>query len=317
VRWLFEHDLATGQPLFLWIHLSGAAPPFAPGVTAPQPGPQADELDYVRLHFEQARAQDAAAGRVPDHAQEFDAEPWEAIGRDFGGLFIDPDYGGAASGEPAFLEAAGELSFEDRRRVIDLYDGEVAQLSSRLRSFLLAYQSVGEIHAAWDDTLLVVAGVNGFELGERGRFGESLHNGNLRVPLLFFHPNSIVGRRISDEVCDLSDVGPTLFDWTGAVEFESRLERGGRSLAPVLDPTSGEPPRARPAVSVADGGRQAASLRTERWTLLWRNDAGREELQLFDRIQDPLELRDVAVEHPELLKPLRDKLVGLLTETDA
>ena len=63
VRWLFEHDLATGQPLFLWIHLSGAAPPFAPGVTAPQPGPQADELDYVRLHFEQARAESVECGQ--------------------------------------------------------------------------------------------------------------------------------------------------------------------------------------------------------------------------------------------------------------
>ena len=322
VRWLFEHDLGTGQPLFLWIHLSGTATPYAPGITAPLPGPQADKLDYVRLHFEQARAQDIAQGREPelDHELEghFEAAPFEVIARDFGTLFCDRAYPGGATGERVFLEAAGELAPADRRRVIDLYDGDVAELASRLRSFLLAYQSVGEINALFDDTLVVICAANGVELGEHGLWGESLYSGNLRVPLLFHHPNSIVGRRISDEVCDLSVVGPTLCDWSGALDFDLRPGRGGRSLAPILDLTSRSSLRGRPAVSVAAGGQQAASLRGERWTLVWRRQAdGSEELRLFDRTADPLEQRDVSHLAPEVASELRNQLVYLLTEADS
>ena len=83
----------------------------------------------------------------------------------------------------------------DRRHLIDLYDGDVAELSSRLRSFLLAYQSATEIHGAFDETLVAVCGVNGVALGEGDRWGASLHVENLRVPLLFFHQDSIRGRR--------------------------------------------------------------------------------------------------------------------------
>lgn len=313
VRWLFEHDLGDGRPLFLWIHLSGTAAPYAPGATPPIPGEQADTLDYVRLHFEQARAQDPDA----DLAPVIDDEPLEATAWNFGEMFLDPGYAGAANGTREFLASAGELDFADRRRVIDLYDGDVAELASRLRSFLLAYQSAGEINAAWDDTLVVVCAANGVELGERGRWGESLYAGGLHVPLLFRHPDSILGRRITDEVAELSDIGPTLFDWTGAVPVERGSGRAGRSLAPLLDASTEALPRERPAVSIADAGRQAASLRTQRWTLVWRNQGGVESSELYDRVHDPMELSDVAADRPALAKQLRDQLVWLLTEAGA
>jgi len=85
----------------------------------------------------------------------------------------------------------------------------------------------------------------------------------------------------------------------------------------LLEPADGGGLRSRPAVSIGDGGRQAASLRTREWTLVWRNEGGGERAQLFDRVQDPEERVDVSGEHPAVVKRLRDTLVGLLTEGDA
>jgi hypothetical protein len=46
-RWLYETDFGAGRPLFLWIHLAGAEPPWEPGRAPPTPGLVADAHDYL------------------------------------------------------------------------------------------------------------------------------------------------------------------------------------------------------------------------------------------------------------------------------
>jgi arylsulfatase A-like enzyme len=299
VRWLFDLDLGGGKPLFLWIHLAGAAPPHEPFAIPPVPGPEADELDYVALFIDPAR-------------------PASLRARDYAKHFSDPAYTGAADGSHEFLARADarevELDAADRTHLVDLYDGEVAQLASLVRSFLLAFQAVTVTDAAWQRTLLVLAGVNGVELGEHGGWGLSLHPGCARVPLLFRHPDSITGSRVLAEVVDLPDVAPTVCDWF-EIEMETGGgERDGRSLRPLLRPAEGGAFTSRAAVTIAPEGGHSAALRTPSWSLVWRRlEDGREEVQLFDRVRDPLDLRDLSPSQPVITHELRNEAVRLTT----
>ena len=271
VRWLFEVDFGAGRPLFLWIHLAGAEPPWEPGRAPPTPGSVANAVDYVRLFLDEAGA---AALPAVDFAELYPLPP-------------------GAPGAP----------------VIDRYDGEVAELASRLRSFLLAYRTLGRPSALFEDTALVLAGITGVELGEHG-WSSSLYAPALRVPLVFNHPNTVPGRRITAAPVGLEDVAPTVLDWLGAAEAPAVRHRRGRSLAPLLAGTGA--PEDRPVVSVGRGGEQRASLRGRRYTLVWANVQGSESWQLFDRGLDPLELHDIAGEHAKLATKLRNQLVWLL-----
>ena len=299
VRWLFDLDLGSGKPLLLWIHLAGAAPPHEPFAIPPVPGSEADELDYAALFIDPAR-------------------PASLQARDYAALFTDPEYSGPVDGSHEFLASADarevELDAADRQHLVDLYDGEVAQLASLVRSFLLAFQSVTATDAAWQRTLFVLAGVNGVELGEHGGWGLSLHPGAARVPLLFRHPDSITGSRVLAEVVDLPDVAPSLCE-IFAIEMETGGgERDGRSLRPLLSPGRGGAFPSRAAVTIAPLGDHAAALRTPSWSLVWRRvEGGGEEVQLFDRVRDPLDLRDLSASQPVIAHELRNEVVRLTT----
>ena len=274
VSWLLGNDFGDGQPLFLWVHLSGPQPPWTPGRVPPVPGPSADKLDYLGFWIDQGLAAELQAV-------------------DFGNLYAQ-----APQAQPD---------------EVDRYDGELAQLSSLLRSFLLAYRSLGRQDALLEDTALVVAGVGGAELGEHG-WGSSLYAPYARVPLIFHHPRTVPPRRYSSAMVSLDDVAPTALDWLGLEPAPAVRPRGGRSLLQLL--ARNRAPRERPVVTVGRGGGQRASLRDGRHTLVWTNGPEGETAELYDRGLDPLELRDVASLRPNLARELRNDLVWLLTEVD-
>ncbi len=233
----------------------------------------------------------------------------EAMGLDYVRLLFDREYAAALDAvDYELLFAAGSSDPVDR------YDGEVAQLASGLRSFLLAFQTLGETSGLWDDTALVIAGLCGAELGEHG-WSSSVFAPSVRVPLVVHHPASAPGTRVLRELVQLTDLAPTLLDWLDVKAPPFAVRAGvGRSLVPLLTETGGV--RSRPALSVAAGGLESASLRTERWTLVWEKDArtGEEHTRLFDRVRDPLELEDLAAGDDELARRMRLRLMSALAE---
>jgi arylsulfatase A-like enzyme len=170
----------------------------------------------------------------------------------------------------------------------------------------------------WDDTALVVAGTGGVELGEH-RWAGPLHSSSARVPLIFHHPGSVPGTRVLDDVVELTDVAPTLLDWLGLEPAPSGTRgRQGRSLVPLLTNTGAAALPSRPAAMVGAAGEQSGSLRDGRWTLVWRKPrSGEEEVRLYDRGRDPLELLDVRAHHPDRARRMRNELLRILTEVDS
>jgi arylsulfatase A-like enzyme len=168
------------------------------------------------------------------------------------------------------------------------------------------------------DTLLVVTSDHGDQFGEHGKLshGESLHNRVHHVPLGFRWPARVTPGT-SDSPVQLVDVMPTLFDLVGIPGIP---DLDGRSLAPVV---LGEAPvDPRPAISEL----RSAPGECERLGVPSPCRLGRYSVQdhrfklevserpqaqaLYDLDADPLEQRDVADQHPDVLAELQAALAG-------
>lgn len=158
-----------------------------------------------------------------------------------------------------------------------------------------------------DDTVVVFLTDNGpngarFNGGMKGTKG-SLHEGGSRVPFFVCWPGKLEPRLVEPIAAHI-DVLPTLVELCG-LPAPKTLPLDGRSLVPLLHgKAEGWPERTLftqhrllPA-GKADGG----AVRTQRFRLV----AERGRWQLFDMQADPGQTRDVAGDHPETARGLRE-----------
>ncbi|MEO0734657.1 MAG: sulfatase-like hydrolase/transferase [Bacteroidota bacterium] len=150
-----------------------------------------------------------------------------------------------------------------------------------------------------DNTILVVGSLDhGFSLGWRGHYGKGNNfDPETQVPLFIRLPGGAhAGARVRTPT-ELLDLYPTLIDYCGLPSPPHTLD--GRSLRPFLeDPTQ---PSDRAAFSQRAYHPDDFGVKTERYTLVaWTG----EDTLLFDRRQDPLNLQDIAPQHPLLVDSL-------------
>lgn len=145
----------------------------------------------------------------------------------------------------------------------------------------------------FDDTLLVIVGDHGFNLGEHdvpsGRI--SLHRESVWVPIVIagFHPRLAPGRR--DGVATLLDVAPTIADLAGLRE---PVAWQGHSLVEDGKPAS---------LAFAAQGWKFAE--TGRWTMV--QAPGDPRPRLFDRNSDWSQFFDRSGAHPDVAAALADR----------
>ncbi len=253
----------------------------------------------------------------------------------FGTMFTDPDYAGAANGSRDFLDDAylnhKPLNGLDVNEIVAQYDGEVARINHIVRTFLQLYSGVYEATPAHrlDDTAIVFAADHGEELYEHSGYwahSKSVYSSVLHVPLILHHPGSLTGRRVVDELVTLEDVMPTLLDWF-RIAPQSRIS--GRSLLPLVDTYEALEFESRPAMSAWRN--RIFSVRADvdggSWRLVWNpenlqpeenppGDYNIPELALFDVSADPKEQRNVANDYPELAKRLQAAIAEWLQNQD-
>jgi arylsulfatase A-like enzyme len=148
--------------------------------------------------------------------------------------------------------------------------------------------------------------------GRRGSKAE-VYEGGVRSPFLARWPGRLEPGVASDRVsCDM-DVMPTILEACG-VAVPAPVEIDGRSLLPLLERREVEW-NDRAITLQAHRGDHAVRYhnfftRTDRWKLLNASGFGREvervepRFELYDMVADPLELVDVATDHPEVVREL-------------
>ena len=177
-----------------------------------------------------------------------------------------------------------------------------------------------------EDTLIIVAGDHGEEIGEHRLVGHgrSLYRDELRVPLLVIRPGKVPPGRVVPEPVSLRDLPTTVVDLLG---LSGGAPFPGRSLTPLWTTPPGSP-RPEPGLvksEVAIRPRCAwnesrppalrgpmVSVVAEGMTYI-RNWDGREEL--YRLLEDPEEAKDLAGD--EALRPTLGRLRGLAGPMDS
>jgi iduronate 2-sulfatase len=203
------------------------------------------------------------------------------------------------------------LGEQTRRRTLDesamreIRHGYYAAMSFADAQFGRVLDALDELNLR-DNTIVVVVGDNGFELGEHDSWGKmTLFGWDARVPLIISAPGIGKGGVKTASLSELIDIFPTLTELCG-LPAPPKLD--GTSLVPVLKDggatvkTAALTQHPRPALYWG-GGPQALpqvmgyALSTDRWRYHeWRdfNTGAVVARELYDQKTDPLETVNMA-----------------------
>jgi arylsulfatase A-like enzyme len=199
----------------------------------------------------------------------------------------------------------------------DWYDGSIRGMDTEIGRLVERLRELG----LGDRTVLAFYADHGEEFHEHGRMwhGQSIYGELIRVPLILWGPGQIAKGLTIDEPVELVDVMPTLLDLSG---ISPAAGMQGQSLRPLLtkaEPAAGgwkrrpptaerQPlggkdfPNAAESYAIMDGG----------WKLIHNvvRPPDKPEFELFDFYQDPLDQKNVAAEHPDVVERLAKMLDG-------
>jgi arylsulfatase A-like enzyme len=187
------------------------------------------------------------------------------------------------------------LTQQDKEHIHYLYKKEVEQLDSQLEELFKKIQDL-ELR---ENTVIVLTSDHGEEFWEHGDYyhGQSLFEELTAVPLVFLIPD-LESHRISGLV-EIIDIVPTLKELCGVSETS---DVDGKSLVDVIRDRS-EPQS--PVFSVLHH-RYLYALRYNEYTVMW--NALTNETFLYNRKNDPYELREVTDKDPEMMNQFLDMI---------
>ncbi|MFB6075231.1 MAG: sulfatase [Haloarculaceae archaeon] len=220
------------------------------------------------------------------------------------GLDLDVSEREAIKLRRKMLEEPGDLTDEEFRTLVDLYDTEIRYTDAeigRLRD---------HVRSSFDgETAFLVTADHGEEFGEHGGYSHNagMYDEVMHVPLVVTDPGDVTPGSQADLV-ELLDVAPTCCDLAGApVPDEYR----GRSVLSAAG--SGED-----AEVICETWRDEEyklALRTREWKFIWNRESG--ERELYDLADDPGETEDLAESEDAIAGEMEERLREHLQELAA
>ncbi len=191
------------------------------------------------------------------------------------------------------------LTEEKLRKRLAKYYALVTHTDAQIGRILNALESSG--HA--DNTIIIFSSDNGLALGSHGLTGkQNLYEHSVKIPLVISGPGIPKDQRRT-QLCYLYDIYPTLCDIAG-IEVPDTVQY--QSLNPVIENAGA---KGRKQLSFAFMQWQRA-VRDEQYKLIEFCVNGLRTTRLYDLIEDPSELKDLAGD--ERFKPTLIRLRTLL-----
>jgi arylsulfatase A-like enzyme len=237
----------------------------------------------------------------------------------YNSMFNDPEAsdidlegrcGKSTGDQPGLMEM--DLTESDLAAIADRYDGGIASVDAYMKDLFDKLRALN----IYDEALIIVISDHGESLGEHGQIGHGgLYIDQLMVPFIVKLPASwgIDPAAVPHPVA-LLDVMPTILD---ICRLPVREDCDGRSLLPLI--TGGGAYRrhlvAQTTFREGPEGTTSAVKRAiqdpGRWLLI--HDGQTDARELFDLLEDPAGLENVADQHPEVV----EELLALLESYDA
>lgn len=188
---------------------------------------------------------------------------------------------------------------DEIRKHIKEYYAMITHVDRRVGDIIKALKETGE----YENTIIVFAGDNGLAVGQHGLMGkQNVYEHSVRVPLMIKQAGREVKGQISDKLCYLIDVFPTLCEMAGT-DIPASVD--GVSLVPVMQ--EDKPVRDYLYYSYMDNQR---AISDGEWKLCEYHVNGVRTTQLFNLKADPWELNNLAGEkkYARLIKKLRGQM---------
>lgn len=186
----------------------------------------------------------------------------------------------------------------------DPYDGEIAFMDAHIRR-LVDWMRADSLLSK---TLIVVVADHGESLGEHGYGFHALlvYDSIMRVPLMFSLPGRLPANVTHRGIVRVADVMPTILDLMG---WDAPPQVSGESFIGAL---GGEAIPSRQSYGETDfpyenfGWSKLRCLIERRFKYI-----AAPEIELYDRVADHRELRNLARKHPDIVGSMRQSLAAL------
>jgi iduronate 2-sulfatase len=207
---------------------------------------------------------------------------------------------------PVPVDRDAQFSTELKRNLIHGYYASCSYVDAQIGRVLEQLETLG----LEENTIVVLWGDHGFHLGDLGIWTKHTNYEQAnRIPIMIAGPKlprGVATKQLAESV----DLFPTLVELAGLPTPEVPQRLDGVSLVPVLKNAEA---RVRDhAYHVYPKQKLGRAIRTERYRLVewspWKSGDGKAEYELYDYQTDPLETRNLAAEHPEVVKDLQKVL---------
>ena len=171
-----------------------------------------------------------------------------------------------------------------------------------------ADRSVGEIIDLLDelnlteDTIVILTSDHGEELYQHHQImGHAffLYDSSIRIPLIIRYPNRFPASKRIDQLVESVDIMPTLLELLN-IQIPDGID--GESLLAVIDKDKKISRVAYSETYKPEGRSNKFAVRTNRWKYIYTPE--RNARELYDIVDDPMELRNLAYEKREVVKEL-------------
>ena len=199
----------------------------------------------------------------------------------------------------------------------DWYDGSIRAMDVEIARLMEGLEQLGIA----DETLFVLISDHGEEFLEHGYHfhGNNAYGEMVNVPLIMHWPGVLPAGTVVEQTTESIDMMPTVLELAGIAPPE---QAQGQSLLPlIVDPEGvsdfGAIQRAAfservVAAGVSDLGlpHDSYAIVLDGWKLVQNENQAEDwpEFELYDHVKDPLNLDDVAGDHPDIVANLATEL---------
>lgn len=195
----------------------------------------------------------------------------------------------------------------DAEWAIAAYDAEVAYMDACHQVLFQRLEDLGVL----DNTLIVYTSDHGETLYDHDCYFDhhGIYEQTLHVPLIYWRPGLVPeGKRVAGYTVE-EDLMPTVLDLLGFASQRKSLSLDGQSAVPVIN---GEKDALRSEFYITEcTWQRKRGWRTPQWKYfeaLEPDFHGKPKYELYDLINDPGELCNLAEDQPDMCKALRKRM---------